>query len=63
MPRIDWSGRVCIGLRQEGLAKSYVGVLPCLSDAHDGKEGLDRRHGHRFCRGSTGRYVEFLSDF
>ena len=58
-PRIDWLGRVCIVLRQEGLAKSIVGALPCPSDGHDGKAGLDRRRGHRFCRGDTGRALKF----
>ena len=62
-PRIDWLGRVCIGLMQEGLVRSAVDTLPCPLGEHDGKEGLDRRRGHRFCRGGTGRYVEILSDF
>ena len=47
--RIDWLRRVCIGLRQEGLAKSVVGALPCPFGGHDGKDGLDRRRDHRFC--------------
>jgi len=61
--RIDWLGRVCIGLRQEGLVRRAVGALPCPFGGHDGKEGLARRRGHRFCRGDIGRYVEILSDF
>ena len=62
-PRIGWLGRVCIGLRQEGLVRRAVGALPCPFGGHDGKEGLARRRGHRFCRGDIGRYVEILSDF
>jgi len=50
-------------LRQEGLVRRAVGALPCPFGGHDGKDGLDRRRGHRFCRGDTGRYVEILSDF
>ena len=61
--RIDWSGRECIGLRQEGLARRAVGALPYSFGGHDGQERLARRRGHRFCRGGTGRYVEILSDF
>ena len=49
LPRIDWSGRVCIGLRQEGLVRRAVGALPCPFGGHDNKERLDRRRDHRFC--------------
>ena len=48
-PSIGWLGRVCTGLRQEGLAKSVVGALPCPSDGHAGKAGLVKRCVHRFC--------------
>ena len=59
LSRIGWLGRVCSHLRQEGLAKSVVGALPCPSDGHDGKAGLAKRRGHRFCRGDTGRALKF----
>ena len=49
LSRIDWLRRVCIGLRQEGLARRAVGALPCPFGGHDDKDGLDRRRGHRFC--------------
>ena len=58
-PRIDWLGRVCIGLRQERLVRRATDALPCPFGGHDGKDGLDRRRGHRFCRGDTGRALKF----
>ena len=63
LPRIDWSGRVYIGLRQEGLVRRAVGALPCPFGGHVGKAILAKSCVHRFCRGDTGRYVEILSDF
>ena len=48
-PRIDWLRRVCIGLRQEGLARRAVGALPCPFGGHVGKEGLAKSCAHRFC--------------
>lgn len=62
-PRIGWLGRVCTGLRQEGLVRRAVDALPCPSDGHDGKAGLDKSCVHLFWSGGTGRYVEILSDF
>ena len=47
--RIDWLGRVCIDLRQEGLVRRAVGALPCPFGGHDGKAGLAKRCVHRFC--------------
>ena len=47
--RIDWPGRVCIDLRQEGLAKSVVGALSCPFGGHDGKAILGKSCVHRFC--------------
>ena len=58
-PRIDWLGRVCSHLRQEGLVRRAVDALPCPSDGHAGKAGLAKRRGHRFCRGDTGRALKF----
>ena len=49
LPRIERLGRVCIGLRQEGLARSVVVALPCPFSGHDGKAILAKSCVHRFC--------------
>jgi len=49
LSRIDWLGRVCIDLRQEGLVRRAVGALPCPFGGHVGKEELAKNCVHRFC--------------
>jgi len=47
--RIWRLGRVCIGLRQEGLARRAVGALPCPFGGHDGKYSKSGEpYAHRF---------------